>query len=172
MMVNMKLFSHRIGLFLIFGLLCFSCQNSDEKTDDQGVERFERSDAAILKGVYVPSNADMFFTSGLVAPIKDADAASGSNQQYGTTYEQSIGALNKVKETLDLKGFSLENIVFLRVYLAPDSSGVIDFKSFFSAYDNYFKRYPNVPQIARATIGVHSLARAGLLVEVEAVAAK
>ncbi|MFT6036843.1 MAG: hypothetical protein ACI9XJ_002431, partial [Marivirga sp.] len=67
MMVNMKLFSHRIGLFLIFGLLCFSCQNSDEKTDDQGVERFERSDAAILKGVYVPSNADMFFTSGLVA---------------------------------------------------------------------------------------------------------
>ena len=77
-----------------------------------------------------------------------------------------------MKETLELKGFAMTDIVFLRIYIAPDSSGTVDFDAFFKAYDTYFNTVDNPVKVARSTIGVYQLARPELLVEIEAVAAK
>ena len=157
------------NLYGIF-ITCFFMACSQE--GQQEIIRYDRPEASILKGVYVPKNADYFFTSGLVAAVKNENAATGSYDKYGDTYEQSIGTLNKIAETLALEGFKMEDVIFLRVYLAPDSTGVVDWDAWFKAYAEYFNNEDNPNKVARSTIAVYKLARPELLIEIEAVAAK
>jgi enamine deaminase RidA (YjgF/YER057c/UK114 family) len=150
----------------------YSCQQASDLQDSNKVTRFDRPDASILKGAHIAEGAEYFYTSGLVAPVKDADAAQGTYQRYGDTYEQSIGILKRIKETLDEGGFSMEEVFFLRVYLAPDKDGKIDWDAWFKAYGEYFNNDENPNKVARSTIAVHSLANPELLIEIEAVAAR
>lgn len=160
------------GAFL--ACMQWGCESEKENTHDvsEKVVRFERSDAAILKGFYVPQNTETFYTSGLVAPMLNPDAAPSSFLRYGNMEEQCRGTFDRIEETLALKGFRMKDVVFLRVYIAPDSSGKIDFQTFFAVYDDYFNNENNPVKVARSTIGVAALARPDLLVEMEAVAAK
>jgi len=154
-----------------------SCMVTTEKKEvaeekEEFIVRYDRPDAAILRGVYIPKGAEYFYTSGLVAPVKDENASPGTYGRYGNTYEQSIGILERIKETIGEGGFTLEDVVFLRVYLAPDKDGKIDWEAWFKAYGEYFNNETNPNKVARSTIAVHSLANPELLIEIEAVAAK
>lgn len=161
--------------FLIAGLLT-ACDSASTKDNPVSrvlqIERYDRPDAAILKGVFVPAGKDYFLTSGLVANLINQDAPPGSPERYGNTYDQSLSTMKKVKETLAEGGFGLEDVVFLRVYLAPDKSGKIDWEAWFNAYGEFFNNAENPNKVARSTIAVHSLANPDLLIEIEAVAAK
>jgi enamine deaminase RidA (YjgF/YER057c/UK114 family) len=142
-----------------------------EKQEDY-IIRFDRPDASILRGVYIPKGKEYFYTSGLVAPVKDESAVPGTYGRYGNTYEQSIGTLERIKETIAEAGFKMEDVFFLRVYLAPDKDGNIDWNAWFDAYGEYFNNADNPNKVARSTIAVHALANPELLIEIEAVAAK
>jgi enamine deaminase RidA (YjgF/YER057c/UK114 family) len=168
---------NRIILLLTLIVFLGSCMVTTEKKEvaeekEEFIVRYDRPDAAILRGVFIPKGAEYFYTSGLVAPVKDENAASGSYGRYGNTYEQSIGTLERIKETIGEGGFTLEDVVFLRVYLAPDKEGKIDWDAWFKAYGEYFNNETNQNKVARSTIAVHSLANPELLIEIEAVAAK
>lgn len=136
------------------------------------IVRYDRTDAAILKGVFVPEGKSYYMTSGLVADVKQADAVPGTYARYGNTYEQSLSILEKIKATLQEAGYEMHDVVFLRIYLAPDKDGKIDWDSWFKAYGEYFNNDQNPNKVARSTIGVYALANPDLLVEIEAVAAK
>jgi enamine deaminase RidA (YjgF/YER057c/UK114 family) len=156
------------GLILV-ALIFFSCQNDNSK---QELKRIDRPESSILKGVVVPEGKDIFYTSGLVSEVLDPDAPAGDMSKYGNTYQQSIGTLKRIKETIEAEGYNMKDVFFLRVYLAPDESGEIDWNAWFKAYGEYFNNERNPNKVARSTIGVYKLARPELLVEVEAVAAK
>ena len=162
---------------LLVGLMSCTQTATDENsktvvTQEDIIVRFDRPDAAILRGVSVPAGKGYFFTSGLVAPVKNAEAAPGSYERYGNTYEQSIGILQRIQENLTEAGYGMEDVIFLRVYLAPDREGKIDWDAWFSAYGEFFNNSENPNKVARSTIGVFALANPDLLVEIEAVAAK
>lgn len=149
-------------------------KNTVEENDqeEEYIIRYDRPDASILRGVYIPKGREYFYTSGLVAPVKDENAIPGTYGRYGDTYEQSIGTLERIKETIAEAGFKMEDVIFLRVYLAPDKEGKIDWEAWFKAYGVYFNNSDNPNKVARSTIGVHALANPELLIEIEAVAAK
>jgi enamine deaminase RidA (YjgF/YER057c/UK114 family) len=157
-----------IGLILAV-LLLFSCQKTEENKE---IRRIDRPESSILKGVFVPEGTDIFYTSGLVAEVLNPNAPAGDMSKYGDTYQQSIGTLKRIKETIEAEGYSMKDVLFLRVYLAPDETGEIDWDAWFKAYGEYFNNEENPNKVARSTIGVYKLARPELLVEVEAVAAK
>jgi len=157
-----------ISLILIV-LIFFSCQNAEENRE---IKRIDRPESSILKGVFVPEGKDIFYTSGLVSEVLNPEAPAGDMSKYGDTYQQSIGTLKRIKETIENEGYGMEDVFFLRVYLAPDETGEIDWDAWFKAYGEYFNNEENPNKVARSTIGVYKLARPELLVEVEAVAAK
>lgn len=161
------------GLFLIVSSCMVSSEKKDqEKIIEEFIVRYDRPDASILKGVYIPKGKEYFYTSGLVAPIKDESAPVGSLERFGNTYEQSLGTLERIKETIGEAGFTMEDVFFLRVYLAPDKEGNIDWDAWFKAYGEYFNNDENPNKVARSTIAVYALANPDLLIEIEAVAAK
>jgi enamine deaminase RidA (YjgF/YER057c/UK114 family) len=164
-------------LVLVLLLLMASCVVSTEEKEkieakEEFIVRYDRPDASILRGVYIPKGKEYFYTSGLVAPIKDESAPVGSIERYGNTYEQSLGTLERIKETISEAGFTMEDVFFLRVYLAPDKDGDIDWNAWFKAYGEYFNNDENPNKVARSTIAVYALANPDLLIEIEAVAAK
>lgn len=158
------------SVVLIFvALILFSCQKV-EKTKE--IRRIDRPESTILKGVFIPGGKDVFYTSGLVSEVLNPNAPAGDMSKYGDTYQQSVGTLKRIKETIEAEGYSMKDVFFLRVYLAPDISGEIDWDAWFKAYGEYFNNEENPNKVARSTIGVYKLARPELLVEVEAAAAK
>lgn len=162
--------------FVLATIILSSCLSLSKKEDIvehlAPIVRYDRPDAAILKGVFIPEGKSYYLTSGLVATAKNPDAAPGTYERYGNTYEQSISILEKIKATLQEAGFEMHDVVFLRVYLAPDKEGKIDWDSWFKAYGEFFNNEQNPNKVARSTIGVFALANPDLLVEIEAVAAK
>jgi enamine deaminase RidA (YjgF/YER057c/UK114 family) len=147
-------------------------QSAGGPIKEEFIVRYDRPDASILRGVYIPTGKEYFYTSGLVAPVKDPDAVPGTYGRYGDTYEQSIGILERIKETIGEAGFTMEDVIFLRVYLAPDKEGKIDWDAWFRAYGEYFNNDANPNKVARSTLAVYALANPDLLIEIEAVAAK
>ncbi|MFD2035689.1 RidA family protein [Belliella marina] len=166
-------------LLLILGLIG-SCKI---KIDDRVVEdsskelesiitRFDRPEASILKGVHVPADKSYFYTSGLVADVVNPEAEAGTSERYGDTYQQSVSTLEKIKSALKEADFDLEDVFFLRVYLAPNEAGEVDWQAWFKAYGEYFNNETNPNKVARSTIAVYALANPDLFIEIEAVAAK
>lgn len=156
-------------ILIIVAFILFSCQKAKETND---IRRVDRPESSILKGVFIPEGKDVFYTSGLVSEVLNPDAPAGDMSKYGNTYQQSIGSLERIKETIEAEGYSMKDVFFLRVYLAPDENGEIDFDAWFKAYAEYFNNEENPEKVARSTVGVYKLARPELLVEIEAVASK
>jgi len=109
----------------------------------------------------------------MVGPVLDTAAQLGDPKRYGDTYTQSIGALKRIEESLKEAGLAMKDVIKLNVYIAPDPAkdNQIDFDAWFKAYGEFFNNEENPNKVARSTLGVASLVRPGMLVEVEAVAA-
>ncbi|WP_040670833.1 RidA family protein [Nitritalea halalkaliphila] len=163
---------YRSLALVCFALLGYACQPATSIEEAGEITRLDRPDASILRGVHVPAGKSYFYTSGLVAPVLNAEAEPGSPERYGDTYTQSIGILKRIQETLAEEDYSLEDVIFLRVYMAPDADGEIDWQAWFKAYGEFFNNTENPNKVARSTVGVYALANPDLRIEIEAVAAK
>lgn len=174
----MKKVSLICALFSLLLVVACSVQIEDKAVEvssdikNQEIVRFDRPDASILKGVKIPTDKLYFYTSGLVADLINPNAPVGKYERYGDTYQQSISILKKIQVTLKEGGFDLEDVFFLRVYLAPNKEGIVDWDAWFKAYGEYFNNEDNPNKVARSTIAVYALANPDLLIEIEAVAAK
>lgn len=137
------------------------------------VKRYDNNPASpILQGVEIPAGKRWIHTSGIVAAIADSSAAPGSRQRYGDTYTQSISIIKRIEGILKQGGMSLSDVVFLRVYIAPDpqKGNQPDYDGWFEAYKLFFNNPQNPVKTARTTLGVHSLVTPDYLIEIEAVA--
>jgi enamine deaminase RidA (YjgF/YER057c/UK114 family) len=131
----------------------------------EGAGAFPISSIVVVESV---GGVDIAYVSGTTA---SADPAT--HQVAGDTKTQTVGALTKLGEALKSKGFSLGDIVMMRVFLVGDpATGKMDFMGMMGGYTQFFgtASQPNKP--ARTTVQVAGLAAPGALVEIEAQAVK
>ena len=126
----------------------------------------------IAAGVGLPAGRALFWTSGMLpAPLNKNGKTV--HERFGDTYTQSVSVLKNIGRALVDQGLSLKDVVYLRVYVAPDfeTDGKPDFAGWFKAYDVLFNNERNPVKTARTTVGVVALANPDWLIEIEAVAA-
>ena len=126
----------------------------------------------ISSNVAVPANRAYLWTSGTVPPVLDATVPPGSREKYGDTKTQGEGILRTIEAQLKPRGLTLKDVVYLRVYIAPDKAknGQYDFPGWFAAYAEFFGNATNATKVARSTVGVGRLVDPDWLIEIEAVA--
>jgi enamine deaminase RidA (YjgF/YER057c/UK114 family) len=126
----------------------------------------------ISSGVVVPANRAYYWTSGIAPAVLDASAPAGSRERYGDTKTQAIGILRVIEGQLRERGLSLGDVVFMRVYVAPDKfkNNTYDFPGWFEAYGQFFNNASNPVRVARSSLGVAQLVNPEWLIEIEAVA--
>lgn len=125
----------------------------------------------ISSGVGVPAGRAYFWTSGTGASVIKKDATT-VYERYGDTSMQSASCLKNLTTVLTAQGLTMKDVVYLRVYVAPDAAkgGKPDFPAWFKAYGEVFNTKDNPVKTARSTIGVAALANPDWLIEIEAVA--
>lgn len=132
------------------------------------------SNFPISSGVIIPPGAEIYYISGIVPSVIDKEADPNSVEAYGNTREQTISVLTKMKAGMEAQGWSLGDIVMMRVYLVGDEStgGQMDFAGFMEGYSQFFgtEEQPNKP--ARAVVQATQLVRPAWRVEIEAQAAR
>ncbi len=159
------------ALLFLLSLFFIQCSPTTQSTESENVIRYDRPDASILKGVSIPSDRKLFFSSGQVSAPNNLEAPEKTLAAYGNTHQQSIGTLKKLEGVLKEAGLGMKDVVYLGVFIAPDpTNNKIDFDAWFKAYGEYFNNAENPNKVARTTLGVAALARDYLLVEVEAIA--
>jgi enamine deaminase RidA (YjgF/YER057c/UK114 family) len=126
----------------------------------------------ISQGVAFPTNAAFYFTSGTVPPVIDPTAPPNTIEQFGDTYTQAKGTLERIQALLETQGLGLKDVAFLICYLVPDPAlaGKVDYQGWFKAYGEFFNNPENPVKTARSTLGVQGLVNPGWLVEIEAIA--
>lgn len=136
-----------------------------------GVTFDAESASPIANGVGVPAGRAYYWTSGTVpSPIKRDGATL--HERYGDTYAQGVSTLKNIEAVLKKQGLTLKDVVYLRVYVAPDAAkgNTPDFAGWFKAYGEFFNTKENPVKTARSTVGVSALVNADWLIEIEAVA--
>nr|WP_233355709.1 RidA family protein [Henriciella litoralis] len=132
------------------------------------------SDFPISMGVVIPPGAEIYYVSGIVPQAIDAEADPNSREAYGDTKAQTETVLKEMQARMEDAGWSLGDIVMMRVYLVGDEAtgGRLDFGGFMQGYSQFFgtQEQPNKP--ARAVVEVAGLIRPGWRVEIEAQAAR
>ncbi|WP_176956232.1 Rid family hydrolase [Catalinimonas alkaloidigena] len=160
-----------ISLFLL-GLLsrCATPGSAAPDTAPDSVTFYGAQTTPFSAGAIVPAGHTLHITAGTVAPLLDSAAAPGSSARYGDTYTQAVGALRRIDANLQQHGLSLADVVQLRAFLGPDSTGAPDFQAWFKAYGEFFNNETNPTRPARSTLGVSHLVNPDMLIELEAVA--
>ena len=130
-------------------------------------------ESSISAAVAIPAGRALYWTSGTVPPVVDKNSPSGTPERYGDTETQATGVLERLQEQLGEKGLSLEDVVYLRVYLVadPEKDGLVDYRGWFNAYAKFFGTKENSTKPARSTVGVAGLVSPDWLIEIEAFAA-
>ena len=138
----------------------------------QAVEFFGNPTSAISSGAVVPEGKKMFWSSGIVADAADSTAQVGTYARFGNTKTQAISILQKLKTALSKQKLSFKDVLYLRVYVAPDpfQNNRIDYQGWFDAYAQYFGTQENPIKPCRSTIGVAALVQPDKFIEIELVA--
>jgi len=135
------------------------------------VKHIQEEKAAIAKGVWA---GDTYYLSGqLASPVTPADAAKGTQADYGDTKTQAASVFAKIQAALKEQGLDMNDVVKMTVFLGPDpKTGKMDFAGMQSEYVKYFgtKEQPNKP--ARSAFQVAALAAPWAALEIEVIAVK
>lgn len=158
-------------LFFFIGFIIFSVLYSPQ-IQAQAVEFFGNPSSAISSGAVVPEGKKMFWSSGIVADAADSSAQVGTYQRFGNTKTQALSILKKLQMALNKQKLSFKDVLFLRVYIAPDmfQNNKFDFQGWFDAYAQYFGTKENPIKPCRSTIGVATLVQPDKCIEIELVA--
>ena len=128
--------------------------------------------ALILDAADVKAGTDMIFLSGqLASPI--APPVAGAAPDFGDTKTQTISVLNKIKTLLAARGYTMDDLVKLTLFVAADPKlGKMDFAGANDGFKMFFKTAENPSTVARSTFQVAALVAPQFLIEIEAIAAK
>jgi len=158
-----------MGISVLAGATMVSAGNGINLLKISEVTFFGSPTSSISSSVAVPQNYNRLSFSGTVPPLLNNKGIT-TYEKYGDTKTQAIGILKKFEEDLAQKGLSLEDVTYLRVYVAPDpiKGNKPDYQGWFDAYAQFFNTEENPVKTARSTVGVESLVSPDYLIEIEA----
>nr|WP_090573473.1 RidA family protein [Paenibacillus sp. OV219] len=128
--------------------------------------------SSIASAVALPASAATFSTSGTTPSMINKEGKT-IYERYGDTEAQGTSILQNIEKQLKEQGLTMKDVIYLRVYIAPDAAkeGKFDYDGWFKAYAKYFNTKTNPTKTARSTVGVAGLVSPDWLIEIEAVAA-
>ncbi len=115
--------------------------------------------------IKIPAGAETLYLSG-------SGAAPKEDGEWGNMEEQAVDTFNKFKKTLEEQGWSMADIVQVRVFAVADAEGHLDFAGFNSGYAKFFGTEENPNKPVRSFVQVAALVVPGWLVEIEIRAAR
>ena len=84
--------------------------------------------------IEVPANADTLYVSGKGPRPVNPDAPR-AERTYGNTETQARSTFNQIKMAVEKAGWSMGDVVMVRVYLVADAAmGKVDFQGFNNAF--------------------------------------
>jgi enamine deaminase RidA (YjgF/YER057c/UK114 family) len=101
-------------------------------------------------------------------PIYFTSGATAGAENTGDMKAQANATLDSLTKNVETAGLTLEDVAFVRAYLAPGVDGKIDYAGWQTAWTDKFGKAAVKP--ARTTVGVPLLGRPGTLIEIEFVA--
>lgn len=115
--------------------------------------------------IRIPANAETLYVSGMGAsPLEDGS--------WGNMEQQTVDIFNKFKATLEAQGWTMSDVVQVRVFAIAGADGTLDFEGFNTGYLQFFGTAENPLKPVRTFVQVADLVREGWLVEVEVRAAR
>jgi enamine deaminase RidA (YjgF/YER057c/UK114 family) len=133
----------------------------------QAAEAIDRQGEARLfyTTIKIPANAEQLYVSG-------AGASANADGSWGNMEEQTVDIFNKFKATLEQQGWSLGDIIQVRVFAVANKDGTLDFDGFNRGYLQFFGTTENPAKPVRSFVQVAALVNPNWLVEVEIRAAR
>jgi enamine deaminase RidA (YjgF/YER057c/UK114 family) len=130
----------------------------------EGIERSGES-RILYSTIKVPANAETLYMSGM-------GASALPDGSWGSMEQQATDIFTKFKTELEKQGWSMSDIVQVRVFGIAGADGVLDFEGFNKGYLAFFGTKENPTKPVRTFVQVADLVREGWLVEVEVQAAR
>lgn len=136
-------------------------------TAAQGAEEILRQGEGRMfySTITIPAGAETLYLSG-----------SGASQQedgtWGNTEQQTINTFEKFKATLEEQGWSMSDIVQVRVFGVAGPEGKFDFAGFNRGYQQFFGTAENPQKPVRSVVEVAAMVVDGWLLEIEVRAAR
>jgi 2-iminobutanoate/2-iminopropanoate deaminase len=110
--------------------------------------------------ILVPAGAETLYLSGSGAdPLPDGS--------YGDMEQQTVNTFSKFKATLEEQGWSMADIVQVRVFGVAGDDGTFDFAGFNRGYQQFFGTEENPMKPVRSVVEIADLVVDGWLVEIE-----
>lgn len=132
----------------------------------------------IAQAVFVPAGSDTLYVSGLTPDVvnlgADGKLPAGTAPQFGDTETQVRSILKKIEATLVAEGFTLGDVVMMRIVLVgdPAKGGVMDREGMMKAYLEKFANAAQPKKPARITTQIAGLGAPGMMAEIEVQAAR
>lgn len=115
--------------------------------------------------ITIPAGAETLYLSG-------AGAAAQADGTYGDMEQQTTNIFEKFKATLEAQGWSMSDIVQVRVFGVAGADGTFDFAGFNRGYQQFFGVDDNPMKPVRSVVETAGLVVEGWLLEVEVRAAR
>lgn len=153
------------ALMLLGGLaLCAALAPDADAADASGIERQGES-RLFYSTIMVPAKADQLYLSGIGAsPLPDGS--------WGDMQQQTVDIFTRYQAMLEEQGWSMSDVVQVRVFAIAGPDGKLDFEGFNQGYLQFFGTEANPMKPVRSFVQVAALVREGWLVEVEIRAAR
>jgi enamine deaminase RidA (YjgF/YER057c/UK114 family) len=152
------------SLFALVALQQTNAVLAAEAETRHGIDR-QGEGRILYSTIKIPANAETLYASGMGA----SPLADGS---WGNMEQQTIDIFNKFKATLEEQGWTMSDIIQVRVFAVAGEDGVLDFEGFNKSYLTFFGTTENPMKPVRTFVQVADLVRDGWLVEVEVRAAR
>lgn len=156
-------------------LACLPCILVALQADAHTIIRRAGTTVPMSTSVLVPAGVDLVFISSALPDAADPSAPAGSAKRFGDTATQAKSVLGKISKELEGYGLTLADVIRLNVYLVgdPQKKGEVDYQGLMNAYLGlYGMRSLEKNQPARTTVQVAGLPIPGVLVTIEAIAAR
>jgi enamine deaminase RidA (YjgF/YER057c/UK114 family) len=101
-----------------------------------------------------------------------AGPAAKPDGSWGNMEEQAVDIFTKFKATLEKQGWSMSDIIQVRVFAVSNKDGALDFEGFNRGYLQFFGTTDNPAKPVRSFVQVAALVNPNWLVEVEIRAAR
>lgn len=118
-----------------------------------------------FNNITIPAGAETLYMSG-------SGASRQEDGTYGDTYQQTVNTFEKFKASLEELGWSMSDIVQVRVFGVAGPEGKFDFDSFNRAYMEFFGTEANPQKPVRSVVEVAAMVVDGWLLEIEIRAAR